>query len=367
MDVSRALAPNRTLRVALIAICVATLLVVACALLYLTRVVLLTLLIGLGLGVIIRPVVDWIKDRGKIGEKLAVPAVLLGLLGVFAGIAALVYEVLSDQVIPLSRKMPQYIQSVQGKAQALSEKYHFLPAHMDSQNLGGSVQNAFQKVLGALGSSAAIGADLFFVVAVCLYFASSPNEYFRGFLSVFPAHARPRAADVMHKSASAVRTWFATQIIAMVIVGTLLGVSLKFLGHPYWVLLGIITGVLEIVPMVGPAVSLAVGVLITLAAQPEHLLAVAVVYLVLLQVEGNLIIPLLMKGRVELPPIQLLTFMLVFAEFFGAPGILISPAMLAVARTLYIELYLPWVDKMKRPRPGASVAHHVSSVQRSAS
>ena len=349
MQDPRTLSFYRPVQQALITLMFAVLIVGACAALYSARMIVLMLLIGIGLGIVIRPTVDWIKSKGKVGQKIAIPSLLIGLLAVLSGMGELLYILISNQVIPLSRKLPQYLQSLQNRFSGFSSRYHFIPPHIGPQDFGNNIQNAAQATLSALSLSAGLGADLFFILAVCLYFTSAPEEYFNGFLSLFPAHDRPPLAEAMKKSGTAVRLWFTSQFIAMAIVGSILAIALSVIGHPYWYLLGILTGLLELIPFLGPVVALSLGTLITLAAVPDKTIAVLVIYLILLQIEGNVIIPLLMKGRIQLPPIYLLTIMLVFAEWFGVPGLLIATPVLAVVRTVYLNFYVPRMDRMTKP------------------
>lgn len=321
----------------------------AFAALYITRHICLMLIIGLGLGVVLRPGIDWLRSRGKAGEKLAIPIALVGLLGTLAGLLELLYALIADQIIPLSNKMPQYLHVLEGRLATLSSRYHFLPQRLGPENFGTNAGNAAQTALLAVTSSAAFAGDLFFILAVCLYFASDSQGYFDGFLTLFPAHTRSNVAEVMKKSAKAVRQWFSSQLIAMLIVGSILAVALSLLGHPYGYLLGILTGFLEMIPFLGPIAAFGVGVLITLSALPEKLVPVLVIYFVLLQLEGNLIIPLLMKGRIKLPPIYLLTIMLVFASWFGIPGLLVATPVLTVMRTVYLNVLVPRMNKSVRP------------------
>ncbi|MGZ3699501.1 MAG: AI-2E family transporter, partial [Bdellovibrionota bacterium] len=177
-----------------------------------------------------------------------------------------------------------------------------------------------------------------------LYIASRPASYHAGFLSMFPARMRARLTEVRGESARALRGWFVSQVLAMLIVGVIASVGLKVIGSDYWFQLGSLTATLELVPFIGPAAAFFAAVLVTLASQPDKIWWVGGYFLLLLRLEGDLIIPLLMRGRIELPPVHLLTLMLVMGEGFGVLGFLVAAPLLAVLRKIYLMTYVPRMD-----------------------
>jgi predicted PurR-regulated permease PerM len=95
--------------------------------------------------------------------------------------------------------------------------------------------------------------------------------------------------------------------------------------------------------------------LITLSTDPSKIPWVLAIFAITQQVEGDVILPLVMKGGAQLPVVPLLIFMLFLGSFFGIIGVFIAPPLLAVLRTLYIDIYLPYVNsqadinKFRRP------------------
>jgi predicted PurR-regulated permease PerM len=134
------------------------------------------------------------------------------------------------------------------------------------------------------------------------------------------------------------------QLGAMATVGLLIGVGLALLGAPLALPLGILSALLEFVPVVGPITALVIGVLVAFSQGPDMALYVGLLYAAVLFVEGNIIIPLAQKWAVSLPPALGLLGIVVFGVVFGLPGVLFAMPLLVVTVALVEKLYLPAVE-----------------------
>jgi predicted PurR-regulated permease PerM len=136
----------------------------------------------------------------------------------------------------------------------------------------------------------------------------------------------------------------------MLLIGLITAIGLWLAGVEYWAVFGLLTAVLGIIPYFGIILVVIAATLITLASDPSKVPWVLGVFMFTQQLEGNVILPLIMKGKVELPVVPLLIFMLIMGTFFGILGVFIAPPLLAIFRTLYIELYLPWINERHEER-----------------
>jgi predicted PurR-regulated permease PerM len=126
----------------------------------------------------------------------------------------------------------------------------------------------------------------------------------------------------------------------MATVGIVIGIALELVGVRLALPLGILAALLEFVPVVGPIVSLTIGVLVSLAQGPDIALYAGIVYAVVLFVEGNVIIPLAQKWAVSLPPALGLVAIAVFGVLFGLIGVLFAMPLVVVVVALVQELYV---------------------------
>src|SRR3954469_22798557 len=98
------------------------------------------------------------------------------------------------------------------------------------------------------------------------------------------------------------RKWLVTQLIAMLVIGAVSTIALLILGVKAPFALGIIAGLLEFIPTIGPILSAVPAIAMGFLDSPEKALWVAVAYIMIQQLENHVLIPLLMKGGVDLPP-----------------------------------------------------------------
>jgi putative permease len=308
------------------------------------RWIVLALLIGIGLGVVLAPVMQFLHQRLKFPLPLAVTAILLLVLSAIGGVGFLIFHLVADQASSLIAKMPEFVQSVQ-------RNYPWLSRQLQSLRGGQAVQGAGQTLLGALALSTSAVGGLVFVLATALYLVVDPGSYLAGLLSAFPARTRQTAQEVLAENARILRRWSISQLMAMTVMGVAVAIGLKIIGSNYWLLLAALTSILELFPFFGPVLSFISASLVTLGTQPDIIFWVMGFYLVMLALEGNLVIPLIMKGRIRLPPIQLLTLMLVLGEWFGILGFLSAAPVLAVLRQTYMMLYVPRMNRVPEERP----------------
>jgi predicted PurR-regulated permease PerM len=194
----------------------------------------------------------------------------------------------------------------------------------------------------AKGTFTAFGAlaDLGLVLFLAIYLAVDPRTYRDGALALLPLRARAKVGSALDAAGDMLRKWLVGQLGAMATVGILIGFGLALLGMPLALPLGILSALLEFVPVVGPLVALFVGVLVAMGQGPEMAVYVAILYTAVLFVEGNVIIPLAQKWAVALPPALGLLAIAVFGILFGLMGVLFAMPLLVVLVTLVQRLYI---------------------------
>jgi predicted PurR-regulated permease PerM len=252
---------------------------------------------------------------------------------------------ISTQLIPIIAKMPEYYQELRQKAAPILQASPLLQKYASSIDLGKNIENAANTLFAGISLGMSSAAGLVFIFFLSLYTALSPDSYLDGFVSAFPHHMRATVRRNCQASAAAVRKWFYAQLTAMLIVGSLAAIALRIVGSPFYLLFGLITACLELLPYIGPIIALVTVSLITLASTPHAFPKTLIAFLLVLTVEGNVVIPVIMKGRVKLPPVYLLILMALMGEWFGIFGFLLASPTLAVLRTLYLNIYLPKVNK----------------------
>lgn len=192
-----------------------------------------------------------------------------------------------------------------------------------------------------LSSTVAVAAGVLLVIFLAIYVAVEPRTYHTGLMHLFPHDARHRAGEVLSAIAVVLRKWLVTQLIAMVVIGTVTTVVLLLLDVPAALPLGVLAGLLEFIPTVGPILSAVPAIAMGFVDSPEKALWVAIAYWGIQFLENQLLIPLLMREGVDIPPALTILAQALMALVFGFLGLLVAVPMLAASmvavKMLYVE------------------------------
>jgi len=185
------------------------------------------------------------------------------------------------------------------------------------------------------------------VVFLSIYLAADPQLYRRGVLALIPHRRRGQAAVVMDRVASVLRKWLVTQLIAMLVIGAVTTIVLLILGVKAAFALGVLAGLFEFIPTVGPLLSAIPGVAMGFLDSPEKAAMVAVAYWGIQFLENHILIPLLMKGGMDLPPALTVITQALLALVFGFLGLMVAVPLLATIMVMVQVLYV------EQPKVGA--------------
>jgi len=204
----------------------------------------------------------------------------------------------------------------------------------------GQLAGLTRYLFGFLSSTVAVVAGLVLILVLSVYIGADPDTYHDGLMKLFPRPWRQRAGEVLSAMSVALRKWLVTQLIAMVVIGVVSTVVLLILGVPAAVPLGVIAGLLEFVPTVGPIMSALPAVAMGFVESPEKALAVLVAYIAIQQMENYLLIPFLMREGVDLPPALTIVAQALMALIFGFLGLLCAVPVLAATMVAVKMLYV---------------------------
>ena len=188
-------------------------------------------------------------------------------------------------------------------------------------------------IIGAL-------ADLLLVLVAGVFLAADPTLYKRGVVQLFPSSQHERVESALDTSGVALRLWLKGQLVAMALVGLLTGFALWLIGLPSPVGLGLIAGFGEFIPFLGPILGAVPALVIAASQNTQMLLWTAGAFVVIQQVESNLISPLIQHRTVELPPVLSLLAVLAFATVFDAIGLVLAVPLTVVLYVMIKKLYV---------------------------
>ena len=208
---------------------------------------------------------------------------------------------------------------------------------------------AGRHLFGFFTSTLAAITGFILVMFLAIYIAADPRVYHDGLMHLFPHGARRRAGEVLTAIATVLRKWLVAQLIAMLVIGTVTTIALLVLRVEAALPLGILAGLLEFIPTVGPLLSAVPAVAMGFVDSPQKALTIAIVYGVIQLLENHLLIPILMKEGVDIPPAVTILAQALMAMVFGFLGLLVAVPMTAAAMVAVKMLYVQDVvgDDMK--------------------
>ncbi|MBF9195252.1 AI-2E family transporter [Microvirga terrestris] len=231
-----------------------------------------------------------------------------------------------------------------------------LPSAVDnfSKNLGiGPVSDDISEMIsngpngGLAARLAGIGgaildglANFLLVVIAGVYVAADPRLYTRGLVKLFPKNQHERVESSLDASGQVLRLWLISQLIAMSCVAVLSTSAYWLIGLPSPIGLGLIAGIMDFIPFLGPILGALPAVLIAFTVSGEAALWTMGAVLVIQQIEGNVIQPLVARSMISVPPAMALFAILVGSILFGTLGLIFGFPLAIVTYVLVKKLYV---------------------------
>ena len=212
-----------------------------------------------------------------------------------------------------------------------------------SGSLGKQVSGAARYLFPFLSQTVGVVAGILLIIFMSIYIAADPKLYHRGLMHLFPHRARTRAGEVLSSIATVLRRWLVTQLIAMVVIGVVTTIALLILDVKAAFALGLLAGLFEFIPTIGPILSAVPAIAMAFLDSPEKAVTVIAVYVGIQFLENHILIPMLMKGGVDVPPVLTILGQALFTLLFGFLGLMVAVPVLAAAMVVVKMLYVEGV------------------------
>jgi predicted PurR-regulated permease PerM len=338
--------PLRTVAWSIVMVGVAVLVAVA---LYQVRTVLMLVyvsgLLAIGLAPIVRAV-----ERQKIlpvGTRrfprwVAILTLYVALLSVVIGVGFAVVPPLVEQAQALSRRIPDLFARAQqflvdrgliDHELTMTEALQKAPSGVLSSG-GDAVATVIGAVIGVAGGV----FGLVTILILTFYMLVESDTILRRFVRLFPVEQRLRVATVSSDISMKVSAWLGGQLLLGAIIGVTATVGLWLIGVPYYFVLGLIAGIGELIPMVGPLLSAIPAIVVALTVSPGLALATAVFFLAQQQFENHLLVPKLMERQVGVSAVTVIIALLIGGSLLGIVGALLAVPTAAALQVIIDEL-----------------------------
>lgn len=301
------------------------------------REILAVIALGIVVAVTCAPIADYFA-RWRIPRALAV----LGIYMLLATIVGLFLWYAIPQVIGEADSLFGEGNEVEERYAEIADDYNLPPL----SEVGDYVRPLASSLAPTAARQALVAVTglvyiaTIFVVALLFTTIKEPaNELFLSLMS--PRH-RERADEVSQILGKRIRGFMIGELMGMTIVGVVTYIGLVILGVPFPFLLATIAFLFELLPVLGPWLSSIPAVILALTVSPELAIAVGVFYLVLQQIESNVILPVIQRHQTEAPAILVLTAVLLGGAAMGVLGALVALPLLIVIHTVVTEVVVPW-------------------------
>lgn len=281
----------------------------------------------------LRPIVDGL-ERIRMPRVISI-LLLYGLVfgGLGAGIASMV-PTLAVQSGKLFMQLPD----------VLAKVFPYISSDVRSlvQQAAPVGENLVRVTVGVFSNVLAVLT----VMTFTFYFLLE-RRHLQDFLSaLFGGDTGARVFGVLLQIEKRLGSWVLGELCLMVFVGVLVYGGLFFLRVEYALPLAILAGLLEIVPTIGPTVSALPAILVAISSSPILALSVVALYIIVQQIENNLLVPIVMKRSVGLPPVLTILALMIGGRFGGVTGaVLAVPVLLAIQEVVNS---FPGAPKMKK-------------------
>jgi len=205
-------------------------------------------------------------------------------------------------------------------------------------NLGAQLMGSIGKLTSAVGSAIGAVTSVILMIVIGIFLAIEPRIYDRGIAWMLPLRHRDRFYRIAAHIGFTLRRLLFGRLLGMIFEGIFTGILLWIVGVPMAALLGLITGLLAFIPNIGAITSGVLMVAVGFSAGPHQGFAAIVIYFVVQNIDGYLVIPYIARRTVDLAPAVVLAMQLLMGALFGILGVLFADPILAVLKVTLMDL-----------------------------
>jgi predicted PurR-regulated permease PerM len=300
------------------------------------------------LAFVLLPVVGLLERRLSLPRTVAAAIVFLGLLAAIIGGARLLVPLAVDQVRDLQRTLPTLVANAQNTLAETADQIGLEDLDVLIANFAGVGDLTQMVARGAVPFIVGIGRFLLellvFLIATFFLLRDAPR-LFQWFRRVLPASQRNELVPLLGQVNTVLGRYVRGQMFLIGVMSTATFIGLSILQVPFVLLLAIMTGVLEVIPIVGPITAGAIACLVALGhpapwglSQIWYVAIVAVMYTVLRHAEDYFVIPLVIGRIVKLHPAVVIFSLLTGGTLYGLLGVLVAVPVAATLRLVLIYI-----------------------------
>lgn len=311
---------------------------------FLTTVTSIVLLLatGLLLAIILSAPVEALHRR-KI-PRPAAALLVVGFLLLVVGVGGyLLLPSIVQQISQLISNLPEAFSRLMDRVRELASTLGIELGgglgSLSTQQLSSVARRVLGGVFGLFGGLGSLLTGLIVILFVPIYLAASPGPAVDWFVRLFPPDRREKTRAVLSEARNSLLGWLQGRLFSMGVVGLLAGIALYIIGIPGAIFLGIFSGLVSFVPIVGAIAGAVPPLLLAFSGDPLDFLWVLLAYVAIQQIESNLLTPMVMKEVVSLHPVVVIVSVTALGAAFGVLGALLAVPACVVSGVLVERLW----------------------------
>lgn len=288
---------------------------------------------------ILLPIVDFF-ERHHFNRKGVVIVVCLLFIGIIVAFFAWLVPIVFNQVGILIENIPQYLENIEEKINMLCEKLSFLPDEYlpTTTNIGLFIQKNIDHIydffLHFIQDTFSYIYIMIVTPVLLFYFMLDYNKIVDRIKDWAVKHEKKMIPDMLREMKNTMRAYFKGIVLVMIILSMVSALCFKLIGLELALLWGIIIGITNIIPYVGPYIGGVVVALFTLTTMPGKFLMVIIIVVVLQIIESNFITPNIESKTVKTHPLLVIFFLTFFGQIFGIFGMIIAVPVLSLLQII---------------------------------
>lgn len=295
----------------------------------------------------LEPLVQKLEKNFK--RSVACAIVLIGAILVISAFVIPIFVIGGHEVVHFIDSFPKHIDSI--KEYVLSSHW-ITRANLAKIDIGGiltSVSGTTSQVMtDVVNAGKNIGSAFIYLIVSLLityYFMLDRDKVKSGILRLFPVPMRKRTGEIFEAIAERSGGYIIAQVVTLACIGIIVTLGLLLLRNEYALLLGLISAVFDIIPVVGPTIAFLICMVVVYKSGPVILLLTAIIFGVAQLIENNFVRPYVFSKFLDLHPLIIYLFLLIAAKYIGLLGVIFAPAIAATVVVLIEEVYIKNIEK----------------------
>lgn len=298
---------------------------------------------------IFNPIVKLI-ERGKVPRTVAILILYLLFISLLISLGSIVGPIVSEQIADFIRNAPRYARAIQEFANDLSTESWFtwvmtqeyVSINQIEQGFLNFVQTIPDNIAASVGQVLGVVTNITLIIItvpfILFYMLKDGHRFSDTAIKFFPTSLRSEGLVILKDLYETVSTYIQGQVIVSLVVGTGCFIGYLIIDLKYALVLGIIVAVTNIIPYVGPFIGAAPAIIVGLLDSPTKAIVAAIVVLIVQQLDGNVLSPLIIGKRLNTHPLTIILLLIGAGSFGGIIGMIIAVPTYAVLKAVVLHV-----------------------------